>query len=89
MIYEVNNTFNERIFYVLPVLEQPIRQTCNKKMTVSPFFDVSGFYKFRISSLGEKVSNAIEYSDGQNLKMRALFRGKDVHLIQDKFKKCW
>ena len=45
-------------------------------MTVSPFFDVSGFYKFRISSLGEKVSNAIEYSDGQNLKMRALFRGE-------------
>lgn len=76
MIYEVNNTFNERIFYVLPVLEQPIRQTCNKKMTVSPFFDVSGFYKFRTSSLGEKVSNAIEYSDGPNLKMRALFRGE-------------
>ena len=72
-------------FMSFPVLEQPIRQTCNKKMTVSPFFDVSGFYKFRISSLGEKISNAIEYSDGQNLKMRALFRGKDVHLIQDKF----
>ncbi len=76
MIYEVNNTFNERIFYVIPVSKQPIRQICKKKMTVSPFFDVSGFYKFRTSSLGEKVSNTIEYTEGQDLKMRALFVGK-------------
>ena len=48
MIYEVNNTFNERIFYILPVINQPIRQ-CAKKMTVSPFFDLSGRYDFRIS----------------------------------------
>ena len=45
-------------------------------MTVSPFFDVSGFYKFRISSLNERVSNTIEYSEGQDIKMRALFTGK-------------
>ena len=45
-------------------------------MTVSPFFDVSGFYKFRTSFLGEKVSNTIEYTEGQDLKMRALFVGK-------------
>ncbi len=76
MIYEVNNTFNERIFYVLPVLKQPIRQSCEKKMTVSPFFDVSGFYKFRTSELGERVSNTIEYTEGRALKMRALFTGK-------------
>ena len=73
MIYEVNNTFNERIFYILPVKNQPIRQMCEKKMTVSPFFDLSGRYDFRISDLGAKVSNVVDYSEGTNLKMRAIY----------------
>ena len=43
-----------------------LHNALKKKMTVSPFFNVSGFYKFQTSSLGETVSNTIKSIENIN-----------------------
>ena len=77
MIYEVNNTFSERIHYVIPVKRArfPLRQTCDKKMFVSPFFKAEGHYDFRVSSLGNKFSSVIDYRTESGLSFRASYYG--------------
>lgn len=58
IVYEVNNTFGDRHHYVLPVAEdadQPVAQSCSKKMYVSPFNAVEGEYEFHVSPPSEKL----------------------------------
>lgn len=72
IIYEVKNTFGEQHAYVLPI-EPPqskqgkqtgtTRQAVNKHFHVSPFFDVSGRYAFRLTDPGEKLGVNIRYQD--------------------------
>lgn len=48
VIHEVKNTFGDQTAYVLPVQGSAgvIRQGCDKRMHVSPFFDLRGGYRF-------------------------------------------
>ena len=70
IVYEVNNTFGERHSYVVPVTSdggaqgQPVRQTCVKRLYVSPFLDMDMTYSFRIVPPAERVRIAISASDG-------------------------
>lgn len=77
-IYEVNNTFGQRHAYVLPV--QPgggaIRQSCEKKLFVSPFNDMSGGYRFAVLPPGDKVALTIEQSDSDGRLLQAAFAGR-------------
>lgn len=77
MIYEVSNTFGERIHYVLPVenSEAPIRQHCKKKLFVSPFFDMDGDYFFEVDTPKNKLNFKIDYIVEDELKLRASFTG--------------
>jgi len=52
VLAEVNNTFGETQHYLLSapgqgVIDEHTRLVCNKLMHVSPFCEVSGFYRFR------------------------------------------
>ena len=76
MIYEVDNTFGERVHYVIPITSKRdiIRQRCKKSLYVSPFFEVEGQYNFKLSEPKEQMLAAIDYHHQDNIKMRALFR---------------
>lgn len=81
MIYEVNNTFGERIHYVLPVPtdqaieSERIRQRCGKELFVSPFFDMDGCYSFDVSKPNKNINFKIDYLVEDELKLRASFAG--------------
>lgn len=45
---EVDNTYGERHVYLLPGDDGNQTPSCEKRMHVSPFFDVSGTYRFHL-----------------------------------------
>ena len=60
VIYEVRNTFGARHAYVCPVREGELsdaglRQSCAKRLHVSPFIGMSGRYDFRIAPPGGEL----------------------------------
>ena len=65
ILYEVNNTFGGRKFYLAPANEGRGRQRyhCAKTFYVSPFFDVDGQYRFCLRPPRETVQLAIDYAD--------------------------
>ena len=78
IIYEVNNTFGGRHFYVLPAeaKEDRVFQACPKKLYVSPFNDVSGGYRFALRLPGEKLALSIDQSDAEGHVLQAAFAGR-------------
>ncbi|MDA0823738.1 MAG: DUF1365 domain-containing protein [Proteobacteria bacterium] len=77
MIYEVNNTFGERIAYVAPVGDTRgrIRQRCDKAMFVSPFFDLQGYYEFLVDTSNDRMQIAIDYFVDGERQLHAGFNG--------------
>ena len=68
LLAEVNNTFGQCHQYVLmaPNLEAIQEHTtleCRKVFHVSPFCDVSGTYRFKLSQRGHQMRMAIDYCD--------------------------
>jgi uncharacterized protein len=68
LIAEVNNTFGERLSYVLVSPTQPHIQNgetlvCKKRLHVSPFNEVKGDYRFRIFVNDTRFLVRIEYDD--------------------------
>ena len=79
IVYEVNNTFGQRVHYVLPAGttgRRVLRQRCAKTMHVSPFFDVEGRYVFDLSLPGPSVALSIRHEDQQGLRLHAAFAGR-------------
>lgn len=80
MLYEVNNTFGERLSYVVPVAAHPggavIRQRCDKALFVSPFFDMRGHYEFAVREPGTRLTLGIDYREDAALRLRAVFAGR-------------
>ncbi|MEX2481725.1 MAG: DUF1365 domain-containing protein [Gammaproteobacteria bacterium] len=73
MVYEVNNTFGERLAYVIPVdaEREVLHQRCDKALFVSPFFPVSGHYEFRLRQPGPRLDILIDYHDNGAHQLRA------------------
>ncbi len=65
VVYEVNNTFGERQFYVCPTLDDAgiHRHSSDKAMYVSPFMDETGGYDFTLRPPGEQIKLGIYYKD--------------------------
>ena len=63
ILYEVNNTFGGRKFYLAKAQAKGERYTheCRKTFYVSPFFDVDGGYRFWLRPPCETVGLAIDY----------------------------
>lgn len=78
MIYEVNNTFGERIAYVMPVTQRRriIHQCCDKAMFVSPFYGLEGDYEFRVGEPLEALRLTIDYRLDGERQLRAVFQGE-------------
>ena len=78
MVYEVNNTFGERLSYVVPVSGDPkrIRQRCEKALFVSPFFDMKGYYDFNLSRPQESLDIKINYCHAGERRLEVVFRGR-------------
>lgn len=67
VIYEVNNTFGERHFYVLAAAEVNGRivQSCPKAFFVSPFMDMAMTYDFTVLSPGERIAVNVAGRDAE------------------------
>ena len=79
MVYEVNNTFGQRVHYVLPAAAEGrrvLRQQCEKTLHVSPFFDVTGGYAFDLTLPGPTLALSIRHADEQGLRLHAAFTGR-------------
>jgi len=80
VLHQVKNTFGDQQPYVLPVAPEahPIRQTCPKRMHVSPFFDMHGGYRFAFTrphfNAGEKFALSIRYGTHDSLRLTAQMR---------------
>jgi DUF1365 family protein len=78
VIHQVKNTFGDQTEYVLPVtadggtIRGTIHQTTEKRMHVSPFFDVRGGYRFAFSDpSGEAFHLTIRYGADDAPRMTA------------------
>nr|WP_272211176.1 DUF1365 domain-containing protein [Marinicella sp. W31]MDC2877061.1 DUF1365 domain-containing protein [Marinicella sp. W31] len=67
ILYEVCNTFKERMTYVIPVVDdtRPVRQTAEKQLYVSPFIPMECEYHFSIAPPGGTVSVRINEKDSE------------------------
>ncbi len=61
LAWEVSNTFGARHTYVIPALSQDgvVRQTCDKRLHVSPFLEMGMRYQFRVEARGDRLSLGI------------------------------
>lgn len=78
-LYEVNNTFGGRHTYVLEAKPDPsgtVRQSCAKRLYVSPFNDVSGDYRFAVRPPATKVALSIDQHDAEGHLLQAAFAGR-------------
>lgn len=94
VIYEVNNTFGERHSYVGGVNACSEPHETDKLFHVSPFFDVSGTYRFHLQNNDRQLLLKIEnFRNGElshtallSLQRRALNTGAVVrHLVMSPF----
>lgn len=79
VLYEVCNTFRERHTYVIPAPDGgsgAIRQSCPKKLYVSPFVPMDCHYDFFIEPPDRRVLVAIHESDGDGPLLTAMFCGE-------------
>ena len=76
VVYEVNNTFGNRTFYVLPASGEPIRQSDAKTMHVSPFMDMDLDYHFALGRPAERFGITIRVARGSELLLTASFHGR-------------
>ena len=60
VIYEVSNTFGERHAYVAPVTDEGAAMEADKRFHVSPFFDVTGRYRFKLRRSAAQLSLVID-----------------------------
>lgn len=76
LVYEVNNTFGNRTFYILPASGEPIRQSNAKTMHVSPFMDMDLDYHFALGRPAEGFGIIIRVTRGSKLVLTASFHGR-------------
>lgn len=80
ILCEVNNTFGERHFYLLSHEGQCVTKgrdlVADKNFHVSPFFPVSGNYRFRFVRHPKHSMARIDYLDGDNLQLSTSVSGQ-------------
>ena len=78
VIYEVSNTFGERVSYVLlaaAAQDGVLHQTCMKELFVSPFNRVEGSYAFHVRPPADITTIGIVYRDAAGPLLKAHFHG--------------
>ena len=83
VIYEVSNTFGERVSYVLKAdetIDGLMHQHCVKELFVSPFNRVEGTYAFHVRPPADETAVGIVYADTSGPVLKAHFRGRREEL---------
>lgn len=76
IVYEVNNTFGGRTFYVLPASQAArIEHGARKAMHVSPFLDMDLDYAFSIGHPAERLGISIRVMRADEVVLAAAFAG--------------
>jgi hypothetical protein len=78
VIYEVTNTFRERVSYVIPVRASPgelLTHVCRKTIYVSPFTRAEGRYGFHVRMAESDVVIGVDFRDAQGPVLNTHFRG--------------
>lgn len=99
ILCEVKNTFGERHCYLLQAKDgqaiNPDTELHSRKVFhVSPFFPVTGEYRFRFEYQEDRCSARINYEENDQLMLRTALAGKaqalnDRHLLQLFFSLGW
>lgn len=78
VIYEVNNTFGERMMYVVSVANDTgrLRHRCDKELFVSPFFGLEGVYEFELEQPTDLFNMEICYRVDDEERLRVTFSGR-------------
>ena len=76
IIYEVNNTFGETHCYVARVTDARSQHVSEKNLYVSPFWDVTGDYRFTLRPLGKCLDLVVD----------SIVEGKRIHMANIKAK---
>jgi DUF1365 family protein len=63
IVVEVNNTFGERHFYLLPEPQWGVEQTASKVFHVSPFCHIEGVYRFRFMRTADHTVARVDHDD--------------------------
>jgi DUF1365 family protein len=81
VLYEIHNTFGEAHSHLVEVDgNDGHRHGFRKEFFVSPFFDVEGGYRVRITQPGERLSVAITYVVDDETVFTATLTGKHIPL---------
>lgn len=91
LIHQVNNTFGEQHFYVLPAAERNgvVAQDCAKDFFVSPFLEMDLRYEFRVVPPGEAVSVAMIVRRSAHVALTASFAGERRELTDANLLRAW
>lgn len=91
LVHQVNNTFGEHHFYVLPARETNgvVVQDCAKDFFVSPFLEMGLHYEFRVLPPGEAVSVAMIVRRGAQVALTASFAGERRELTDANLLRAW
>jgi DUF1365 family protein len=89
MVYEVNNTFGNRTFYVLPAAGETVRHRAAKAMHVSPFMDMDLDYDFALDQPGDKFGITIRVARGEELLLTASFHGRRKPFTDGALLRAW
>jgi DUF1365 family protein len=78
ILYEVSNTFGEKMTYVIPVdgASELVHQRTEKLHYVSPFVPMEATYEFFIKPPTNRISIRIDEYDRDGFLLRAVFAGK-------------
>jgi hypothetical protein len=77
LIYQVHNTFGERLSYVIPVRDGGgLRQHCRKALYVSPFLPMDMRYDFRVHGPDERLAVGIRASTSEGPILNAVMAGE-------------
>jgi hypothetical protein len=79
ILWEVSNTFGARHAYLIPAADpraSAIRQTCAKRLHVSPFLDMDMTYAFRVTPPGARTLVSIIGSDSAGAMLVAAMNGE-------------
>ena len=83
IVYEVNNTFGQRMSYVVPAepgVDGAVHQQCDKQFYVSPFNKVDGRYSFNVTSLDDALTVGVSLTNEEVPVMLAFFRAKRIQI---------
>ena len=77
-VYEVHNTFGDAHSYISVIeADQPhILQRVDKKLHVSPFFSLQGYYRLAVKQRGDTITVLVNYAQDTKQLLTARLHGE-------------